>query len=96
MLDNWYRALFILVIVLPFLGQAFPTPGAIPLFVPVALLFLPATLLLRIADRGVPGLLLGDPRFMAITEAAIRRAPEQWLWYHDRWRPLRETANREP
>ena len=29
-------------------------------------------------------------RFMAITEAAIRRAPEQWLWYHDRWRQLRQ------
>jgi hypothetical protein len=66
-----YRAVFILVIVLPFLGQAFPTPGAIPLFVPVALLFLPATLLLRIADRGVPGLLLGDPRFMAITALIV-------------------------
>ena len=34
-------------------------------------------------------------RFMAITEAAIRRAPEQWLWYHDRWRPLREAADRK-
>jgi KDO2-lipid IV(A) lauroyltransferase len=30
-------------------------------------------------------------RFMQITEAAIRRRPEQWLWYHDRWRQLRET-----
>ncbi len=29
-------------------------------------------------------------RFMAITEAAIRRRPEQWLWYHDRWRDIRE------
>ncbi|HSL18324.1 MAG TPA: lysophospholipid acyltransferase family protein [Methylomirabilota bacterium] len=29
-------------------------------------------------------------RFMAITEAAIRRRPAQWLWYHDRWRNLRE------
>ncbi len=29
-------------------------------------------------------------RFMQITEAAIRRRPEQWLWYHDRWRQLRE------
>ncbi|HSN57738.1 MAG TPA: lysophospholipid acyltransferase family protein [Candidatus Sulfomarinibacteraceae bacterium] len=29
-------------------------------------------------------------RFMAITEAAIRRRPEQWLWYHDRWRTIRE------
>lgn len=31
-------------------------------------------------------------RFMAITEAAIRRSPEQWLWFHDRWRHLREAA----
>lgn len=31
-------------------------------------------------------------RFMAVTEAAIRRRPEQWLWYHDRWRQLREGA----
>ena len=28
-------------------------------------------------------------RYMAATEAAIRRRPEQWLWYHDRWRNLR-------
>lgn len=34
-------------------------------------------------------------RFMAITEAAIRRSPEQWLWYHDRWRQVREAANRK-
>jgi KDO2-lipid IV(A) lauroyltransferase len=33
-------------------------------------------------------------RFMRITEDAIRRRPEQWLWYHDRWRPLREAADR--
>jgi len=31
-------------------------------------------------------------RFMSITETAIRRAPEQWLWYHDRWRQIREAA----
>ena len=29
-------------------------------------------------------------RFMRITEDAIRRRPEQWLWYHDRWRQIRE------
>ncbi len=28
-------------------------------------------------------------RFMAILEAAIRERPEQWLWYHDRWKQLR-------
>ena len=37
---------------------------------------------------------LGDgpltERFMAVTEEAIHRRPEQWLWYHDRWRQLRE------
>lgn len=71
MLGSWYRALIIAVIVLPFLVQAFPTPGAVPLFVPVALLFLPATLLLRLADRGIPGLVLGDPRFMTIISITV-------------------------
>ncbi len=28
-------------------------------------------------------------RFNQIIEAMIRRRPEQWLWYHDRWRDLR-------
>ncbi len=28
-------------------------------------------------------------RYMAILEAAIRKNPEQWLWYHDRWKQLR-------
>jgi lauroyl/myristoyl acyltransferase len=28
-------------------------------------------------------------RYMAILEAAIRKSPEQWLWYHDRWKQLR-------
>ncbi|MCD4749858.1 MAG: lysophospholipid acyltransferase family protein [Thermoanaerobaculales bacterium] len=28
-------------------------------------------------------------RYTAVTEEAIRRRPEQWLWYHDRWRELR-------
>ena len=28
-------------------------------------------------------------RFTAILEAAIRERPEQWLWYHDRWKQLR-------
>jgi KDO2-lipid IV(A) lauroyltransferase len=30
-------------------------------------------------------------RFSAATEAAIRRRPEQWLWFHDRWRHLRSS-----
>ena len=71
MLGSWHRALFIVVIVLPFLVQAFPTPGAVPVFLPVALLLLPATLLMRIADNGVPGLLLGDARFMAISALTV-------------------------
>jgi KDO2-lipid IV(A) lauroyltransferase len=25
-------------------------------------------------------------RYMRVIEAAIRERPEQWLWYHDRWR----------
>jgi len=28
-------------------------------------------------------------RFMAIIEEAIRERPDQWLWYHDRWKQLR-------
>lgn len=28
-------------------------------------------------------------RYTMVTEEAIRRRPEQWLWYHDRWRELR-------
>jgi len=28
-------------------------------------------------------------RFMAVLETAIRERPEQWLWYHDRWKQLR-------
>jgi KDO2-lipid IV(A) lauroyltransferase len=31
-------------------------------------------------------------RFSQITEEMIRRRPEQWLWFHDRWRPLRLQA----
>ncbi len=28
-------------------------------------------------------------RWSALTEQMIRRRPEQWLWFHDRWRDLR-------
>jgi len=28
-------------------------------------------------------------RYMKILEDAIRERPDQWLWYHDRWKPLR-------
>jgi Kdo2-lipid IVA lauroyltransferase/acyltransferase len=28
-------------------------------------------------------------RLTALTEAEIRRHPEQWLWFHDRWREIR-------
>ena len=28
-------------------------------------------------------------RYMAILEQAIRAHPDQWLWYHDRWKQLR-------
>jgi KDO2-lipid IV(A) lauroyltransferase len=31
-------------------------------------------------------------RFNRILEAMIRNRPEQWLWYHDRWRELRLEA----
>jgi KDO2-lipid IV(A) lauroyltransferase len=34
-------------------------------------------------------------RYMQVTEAAVRKAPEVWLWMHDRWRtqPEEETAD---
>ncbi len=28
-------------------------------------------------------------RYMKVLEDAIRERPEQWLWYHDRWKQLR-------
>ncbi len=31
-------------------------------------------------------------RYTTVTEEAIRQRPEQWLWYHDRWRDLRQSA----
>jgi len=64
MLGNWHRALFIIVIALPFLAQGVPYPGGIPLFLPFAALLLPATVLLRLADRGVSGFVVGDTAFM--------------------------------
>jgi len=33
-------------------------------------------------------------RFLGLIEGVIRERPEQWLWYHDRWRPLRLAALR--
>jgi len=66
MLARWHKALFIIVIVLPFLAQGVPYPGGIPLFLPFAALLLPATILLRLADKGVSGLVLGDTAFMVI------------------------------
>jgi KDO2-lipid IV(A) lauroyltransferase len=35
-------------------------------------------------------------RFSQITEDMIRLRPEQWLWFHDRWRPLRLQAAARP
>lgn len=34
-------------------------------------------------------------RYMAILEAAIRANPDQWLWYHDRWKQLRLETERQ-
>ncbi len=31
-------------------------------------------------------------RFNQVTESMILDRPEQWLWYHDRWRELREAG----
>jgi KDO2-lipid IV(A) lauroyltransferase len=30
-------------------------------------------------------------RFTAAIEAAIRRAPAEWVWWHERWRRRPET-----
>jgi KDO2-lipid IV(A) lauroyltransferase len=40
-------------------------------------------------ERGVAPL---TARFNAILEAMIRRHPEQWLWLHNRWRPIAAPA----
>lgn len=65
-LDKWLKALLIIVLALPFLGQGIPYPGGVTLFVPFAALLLPATVLLRIAQRGRSALIIGDPAFMVI------------------------------
>ena len=71
MLDKWLRALLIIVLVLPFLGQGIPYPGGVSLFVPIAALLLPATVLLRIAQLGRPGLVIGDPVFIVICAVVL-------------------------
>ena len=49
-----------------FPGQGIPYPGGVPLFLPFAALLLPATVLLRIASKGVSSLVIGDTVFMTI------------------------------
>jgi len=65
-IGTWHKGLFILVVILPFLGQAYPIPGAVPLFLPISLMLAPLTLLIRVADRGVPGVVVGDIRFLTV------------------------------
>jgi KDO2-lipid IV(A) lauroyltransferase len=31
-------------------------------------------------------------KLLQVTEETIRRHPHQWLWYHDRWRQIRESG----
>lgn len=71
MLDNLHRTLYVVIIVLPFLGQGIPYPGGIPVFLPFALLLVPVTVLLRIADKGIASLVVGDSIFMAISAATV-------------------------
>lgn len=71
MLSSWHRALFLVVMVLPFVGQSIPYPGGIPLFLPFAALLLPATVLLRMADKGVGSIVLGDTLFMMLVAFLI-------------------------
>jgi KDO2-lipid IV(A) lauroyltransferase len=42
------------------------------------------------AEREVEAL---TGRYLALLETAIRRDPDQWLWYHDRWKQLRLAGN---
>ena len=71
MIGAWHKGLFVLVIILPFLGQAYPIPGAIPLFLPISLMLAPITLLIRVADRGVPGVVVGDIRFLTVLVVTV-------------------------
>jgi KDO2-lipid IV(A) lauroyltransferase len=38
------------------------------------------------SDRGDTAL---TARYISVLEQAIRERPDQWLWYHDRWKQLR-------
>lgn len=71
MIGAWHKGLFVLVVILPFLGQAYPIPGAIPLFLPISLMLAPITLLIRVADRGVPGVVVGDIRFLTVLVVTV-------------------------
>ena len=71
MLGDCHRALFIWVIVLPFLAQGVPFPGGMPLFLPFALLLLISTVLLRISDKGSASVLIGDSLFIGIGVAIL-------------------------
>ena len=71
MLGELHRTLFIIIIVLPFLGQGIPFPGGIPVFLPFAILLAPITALIRIAEKGIPSLLVGDSGFMTISAATL-------------------------
>ena len=51
-------------------------------------LFEPALELESVPDDERDDLAL-TARYTAVVESVIRRWPEQWLWYHDRWRALR-------
>ena len=71
MLGSLHRILFIIILVLPFLGQGIPYPGGVPVFLPFAILLAPVTALIRIAEKGVPSLLVGDLGFMTISAATM-------------------------
>ena len=34
-------------------------------------------------------------RLAALTEAHIRKYPEEWFWLHDRWKSIRKSFSRE-
>ncbi len=57
----------------------------------------PGRYTVRFDEAVIPGELGEDEReeraltarFLGLIEGVIRERPEQWLWYHDRWRQLR-------
>ena len=53
-----------------------------------SLSFQPPIVVDEFAEAELEGVAL-TARYIAVLEQAIRERPDQWLWYHDRWKQLR-------